>query len=47
MADSYGNKALNLNLRKIYGHQFADKEMMDNYRKGWERIFGKKKDKKS
>ena len=31
-----------LKLREIYGHQFANKEMMDNYRAGWERIFGKK-----
>lgn len=41
------DNGLKTNWSKVWGKQLADKEMCDKYREGWERIYGKKEDKKN
>lgn len=41
------DNGLKSNWSKVWGKQLADKEMVDNYKRGWERIFGKKDKKDS
>ena len=44
MKESNGLKS---NWSRVWGKQLADKKMCENYRRGWDRIFNKKKNKKS
>lgn len=36
------DNGLKHNWSRVWGKQLADKEMCENYRKGWERVFSKK-----